>query len=63
MEQGWGGIQQRLYDALNLRKGEERIVTLLLVFSFFQYFSVALFFVAASAIFLSAHPITSLPYV
>jgi ATP:ADP antiporter, AAA family len=58
-----GGVQRRLYDAVNLRKGEERIVILLLVFSFFQFFSVALFFVTASAIFLADHPITSLPYV
>lgn len=58
-----GGVPEKLYDVLNLRKGEERIVVLLLVFSFFQYFSVAIFFIAASAIFLTEHPITSLPYV
>lgn len=58
-----GGVQHRLYEALNLRKGEERIVVLLLIFSFLQFFSVALFFVTASAIFLADHPITSLPFV
>jgi ATP:ADP antiporter, AAA family len=58
-----GGLRQRVYDMLNLRKGEERIVILLVVFSFFQFFSVALFFIAASAIFLTDHDITSLPYV
>jgi ATP:ADP antiporter, AAA family len=48
-------VPQKLYDVLNLRKGEERTVILLSVFSFFQYFSVALFFVTASAIFLTDH--------
>jgi ATP:ADP antiporter, AAA family len=58
-----GGVPAKLYDVLNLRKGEERIVILLLIFSFFQFFSVALFFVTANAIFLTEHAITSLPYV
>lgn len=53
----------RAYDLFNLRRGEERIVGLILAFSFFQFFSVALFFIAANAIFLSNHPITNLPYV
>jgi ATP:ADP antiporter, AAA family len=57
------GVSRKLYDVVNLRKGEERTVILLLVFSFFQFFSVALFFVAASAIFLTEHPIANLPYV
>lgn len=59
------GVLDKVYDLLNLRVGEGRIVTLLLAFSFFQYFAVALFFISASAIFLSGHgnPVTSLPYV
>lgn len=56
-------LPPRFYDVFNLRKGEERIVSLILAFSFFQFFSVALFFIAANAIFLSQHPITNLPYV
>ena len=59
------GVSNRMYDLLNLRPGEGRIVTFLLIFSFFQYFAVALFFITASAIFLSGHNnmATSLPYV
>jgi ATP:ADP antiporter, AAA family len=59
------GVSDRLYDLLNLRQGEGRIVTFLLLFSFFQYFAVALFFITASAIFLTGHNniATSLPYV
>lgn len=53
----------RIYDLFNLRKGEERNVVLILLFSFFQFFSVALFFVTANAIFLSNHSIGELPYV
>ena len=63
MNYALGGLPHRVYSVLNLRKGEERIVILLLAFSFFQFFAVALFFIAASAIFLTEHPITSLPYV
>jgi len=53
----------RIYDLFNLRKGEERNVILILLFSFFQFFAVALFFVTANAIFLSDHSIGELPYV
>lgn len=53
----------RTYSLFNLRKGEERNVILILVFSFFQFFSVALFFVTANAIFLSNHSIGELPFV
>lgn len=53
----------RTYSLFNLRKGEERNVTLILVFSFFQFFSVALFFITANAIFLSNHSVGELPYV
>lgn len=53
----------RIYNLFNLRKGEERIVILLLIFSFFQFFSVALFFITANAIFLSNHSVGELPYV
>lgn len=53
----------RIYDLFNLRKGEEGNVVLILLFSFFQFFAVALFFVTANAIFLSDHSIGELPYV
>lgn len=53
----------RIYNLFNLRKGEEGIVILLLIFSFFQVFSVALFFITANAIFLSNHSVSELPYV
>jgi hypothetical protein len=53
----------RIYDLFNLRRGEEKNVVLILLFSFFQFFSVALFFVTANAIFLSTHSIGELPYV
>lgn len=60
-----GALPSRVYTMLNLRKGEERIVSILILFSFFQYFSVAIFFISASAIFLTAdHQAgTQLPYV
>ncbi|MEX1241665.1 MAG: MFS transporter [Cyclobacteriaceae bacterium] len=53
----------RIYSLFDLRKGEERNVILILIFSFFQFFSVALFFITANAIFLSNHSIGELPYV
>lgn len=53
----------RIYDLFNLRKGEERNVILILLFSFFQFFAIALFFVTANAIFLANHSIGELPYV
>lgn len=56
-------LPRRLQNVLNLRKGEESTVFLLLAFSFFQYFSLALLFVTASAIFLTDHSIGELPYV
>jgi ATP:ADP antiporter, AAA family len=55
--------KEKLTELFNLRKGEERTVIILMVFYFLQAFALALFFVAASAIFLSQYPITSLPYV
>jgi ATP:ADP antiporter, AAA family len=59
-----GALPSRVYTMLNLRKGEERIVIMLILFSFFQFFSVAIFFIAASAIFLTDHDaISNLPYV
>ncbi|MGK7390501.1 MAG: MFS transporter [Candidatus Cyclobacteriaceae bacterium M2_1C_046] len=56
-------LPRRLKNTLNLRKDEESIVILLLAFSFFQYFSLAILFVTASAIFLTDHSISELPYV
>lgn len=54
---------RRLQHVLNLRKGEKHTVSLLLAFSFLQYFSLAVLFVTASAIFLTDHSIQELPYV
>lgn len=56
-------LPQRAYELLNLRKGEEGTVALMLAFSFFQYFSLALLFITASAIFLTDHSISELPMV
>ena len=53
----------KISAVFNLRKGEERIVILILIFSFFQYFSVALFFIAANAIFLAEHSVKDLPLI
>ena len=53
----------RLIEMLNLRKGEEKTVVLLMTFSFLQTFAVALFLITASAIFLANYSVTSLPYV
>jgi len=52
-----------LSSFLNLRKGEEKPVVLLLIFSFFQFFALAVFFVTANAVFLANHSIGELPYV
>lgn len=62
MDTSWK-FPTRIYDLFNLRKGEEGNVVLILLFSFFQFFAVALFFVTANAIFLSDHSIGELPYV
>jgi len=56
-------ILLKLQKALNLREGERTTVILLLVFSFFQYFALAVLFVTASAIFLTDNSIRELPYV
>lgn len=53
----------RIYELFNLRRDEEGNVVLLLLFSFFQFFAVALFFITANAIFLANHSIGELPYV
>ncbi|MFQ3214672.1 MAG: MFS family permease [Marivirga sp.] len=53
----------KLQKLLNLRKGERSTVSLLLLFSFLQYFSLAVLFVTASAIFLTDNSISELPYV
>jgi ATP:ADP antiporter, AAA family len=55
--------KDKINELLNLRKGEERTVIILMAFYFLQAFALALFFIAASAIFLTQYPITSLPYV
>ncbi len=54
---------EKISDLLNLRKGEVRVVTILMLYSFFQTGALALFFTAASAIFLTQYPISSLSYV
>ncbi|SDM08237.1 cAMP-binding domain of CRP or a regulatory subunit of cAMP-dependent protein kinases [Catalinimonas alkaloidigena] len=52
-----------LNDLLNLRKGEVWVVRTLLLFSFFQTTALALFFTAASSLFLTEYPIRTLAYV
>jgi len=58
-----GVFASKLQKALNLREGERATVSLLLIFSFLQYFSLAVLFVTASAIFLTDNSIRELPYV
>jgi HEAT repeat protein len=54
---------EKIQEVLNLRKGEGKIVSMLMLYSFFLTMALALFFTAASAIFLTQFPITNLPYV
>ena len=54
---------EKINDLLNLRQGEVWVVSMLMLYSFFQTVALALFFTAASAIFLTQYPISSLPYV
>ena len=56
-------ILLKLQKALHLREGERDTVILLLIYSFFQYFALAVLFVTASAIFLTDNSIRELPYV
>jgi HEAT repeat protein len=54
---------EKLKDVLNLQTGEGPVVSMLMLYSFFQTVALALFFTAASAIFLTQYPISTLPYV
>ncbi len=53
----------KIHELLNLRQGEAHTVRLLMLYSFFQSMALALFFTAASALFLTHYPIGHLPYV
>jgi hypothetical protein len=55
--------KNRIKEVFNLHKGEGFIVSLLMLYSFFQTVALALFFTAASAIFLAQYPVSSLPLV
>ncbi|WP_224999797.1 hypothetical protein [Cesiribacter sp. SM1] len=57
------GYSEKIQEVLNVRKGEGKIVSMLMLYSFFQAMALALFFTAAGAIFLTHYPITNLPYV
>ena len=56
-------IFSNLQKVFHLREGERKTVILLLIYSFFQYFALAVLFVTASAIFLTDNSIRELPYV
>jgi len=57
------GYSPKITAVLNLRKEEIWAVGMLMSYSFFQTIALALFFTAASAIFLAQFPISNLPYV
>jgi HEAT repeat protein len=52
----------QIKNLLNLRPGEAWTVGMLLLYSFFQSFALAIFLTAASAIFLVEFPVGSFPY-
>ncbi len=54
---------EKFNNLLNLREGEAGVVGMLMLYAFFQTVALALFFTAASAIFLTQYPVSSLPYV
>jgi HEAT repeat protein len=54
---------ERIRSIFNLRADEGRIVSRLVLFSFFQSMAIAIFSTAANALFLSEYSVDSLPYV
>ena len=57
------GALAKMQNLFNLRKQEVKVVSLLVLYSFFQTMALALFFTTASSIFLTEYPISTLPYV